>query len=394
MNLVMIGFRRDAHEAALTRGWRAHFLVDSTRQPPRSGVSWASVDLNGDVRSWEEAARRLAGDATIDAVIASGESSVVPAALLRERLGVAGMSVATARRCHDKDRMKDALGAAGVPCARYLPLSPSSDVDNVIETLGLPLVIKASNSSGGRGTHICRSRSDVAAALRPGLLAEAFVPGTEYSVESFVHRGQVCFLNVTSYLRPGWANIVPADLPVERVETIARLNRQTIAALGVEQGMTHMEFFASERGDIVGELAARPPGGALMELIGDAYGFDAWQAFLDIETGRIPRFPSGLRRFEGVYFLHPGAGRVQAVRGLKRSRQLEHISAVSCRVKPGDIIEERVGVGQSVGRIRAGAPDYTSVAEALLNAHRCVEIELAPTQSVSTSPEPSHDSGG
>ncbi|RDV39591.1 ATP-grasp domain-containing protein [Bradymonadaceae bacterium TMQ3] len=394
MNLVMIGFRRDAHEAALTRGWRAHFLVDSTRQPPRSGVSWASVDLNGDVESWEKAARRLAGDATIDAVIASGESSVVPAALLRERLGVSGMSVATARRCHDKIWMKDALTAAGVPCARYLTITPSTGVDDLIEALGLPLVIKAPDSSGGRGTHICESSAQVEAALRPGLLAEAFVPGTEFSVESFVHRGQVCFLNVTSYLRPGWANIVPADLPAERITTIATLNRQTIAALGVDQGMTHMEFFASESGDVVGELAARPPGGALMELIGEAYGFDAWQAFLDIETGRLPRFPSGLRRFEGVYFLHPGGGRVTAVRGLRRSRQLAHVSAVSCRVQPGDTIEERVGVGQSVGRIRAGASDYASVARALLEAHRCVEIELAPAQSVPTSPEPSHDSGG
>ncbi|TXD39334.1 ATP-grasp domain-containing protein [Lujinxingia vulgaris] len=394
MNLVMIGFRRDAHEAALTRGWRAHFLVDSTRQPPRSGVSWASIDLNGDIASWEAAARQLAAGSTIDAVIASGESAVVPAALLRERMGIKGMSVATARRCHDKALMKDALLAAGVPCATYRTISASTRANDLLENLGLPLVIKAPDSSGGRGTHICKTRAEVEAALRPGLLAEAFVPGTEFSVESFVHRGQVRFLNVTSYLRPGWANIVPADLPEARVEVIAQLNRQTIAALGVEQGMTHMEFFASDRGDIVGELAARPPGGALMELIGDAYGFDAWQAFLDIETGRIPRFPGGHRRYEGVYFLHPGAGRVQAVRGLRRSRQLAHISAVSCRVQPGDTIDERVGVGQSVGRIRASASDYASVAHALLEAHNRVEIELAPPQCVPTSPEPSHDSGG
>ena len=38
-----------------------------------------------------------------------------------------------------------------------------------------------------------------------------------------------------------------------------------------------MEVFLGEEGPVFGEIAARPPGGYLMDLIPRAYGFDPWE---------------------------------------------------------------------------------------------------------------------
>ncbi|RAL25335.1 hypothetical protein DL240_03750 [Lujinxingia litoralis] len=394
MNLLMIGYRRDALEAAQARGWNAYFLVDSTRQPPRKACDWAAVNLDSPPETLAATCLRLTGNRPVDAIIALVEAAVVPAARLREHLGLDGLSVAVASRCHDKRLMKRALQAAEIPCARFEEVTPSTHADELVARLGLPLVLKAPDSSGGRGTRICRSPDEVSRPLSPGLMAESFIDGVEYSVESFVHRGEVLFFNVTSYLRPGWANIVPAALDAERLGEIAALNQRTLRALGITRGVTHLEFFAGDGIDSIGEVAVRPPGGALMELITDAYGFDAWQAFLEVELGRRPACNSEASSVEGVYFLHPGPGQVVRVHGVTEARALPHIKTLTCRVSPGDAIDPRQGVGQSVGRIRASGPHYDQVTRALLNAHQLVEIELAPGAPVSTSVDKFEHPGG
>jgi hypothetical protein len=53
--------------------------------------------------------------------------------------------------------------------------------------------------------------------------------------------------------------------------------REGAAALGIETGMSHMEWFLRADGSpIVSEVGARPPGVHLMPMMGMAHEVDMW----------------------------------------------------------------------------------------------------------------------
>lgn len=293
-----------------------------------------------------------------DAVVALTEAAVLPAARLRERWHLAGLDVAAATRCTDKLAMKEAVAAAGLPCAQYLPVSGRLDGPALAARLGLPLVIKKRRGSGGRDARIVRSLEEMPARVDVECLAESFVAGVEMSVESFVSDGEPVFTNLTDYVEPRWANIAPARLAPDVRAAVLETHRRAIAALGVGRGLTHMEVFLTPGGVVFGELAARPPGGHIMRLIELAYGFDPWRALLEIELGGLPDLPAAAQRSAGVRFIYPDAGVIRSVDGLDRVRGLATAVDVVCKLQPGERIEARQSTGQHRGfAIFAGGAD-------------------------------------
>ncbi len=323
-------------------------------------------------------AREALGDRPASAVVAVSERSVVAAAAIRAALGLPGLSVDAAHRCTDKLAMKRAAAAAGVPLTRWLEVEPGTSAGDLIDQLGLPLVLKHRIGSGGRELRVARTAGEVAAALRPGLLAEAFVDGVEMSVESLLAGGEVLFRNPTRYLEPRWANVVPAVLPPDEIAGVYALVDQVHRAFAVDRGMTHAELFLTERGPVFGEIAARPPGGYLMELIRLAYGFDPWEAVLRIEHGQLPEVPTEAARYAAVRVIHPGAGVVMAATGVDRASALAGVERVRLALAPGDTVAPRVGAGQNVGEVVVTGDDQATCVDRLAAAAAELHVELSP----------------
>ncbi len=362
------------------------FLLDNapaSRKVRDRVAGFAQVDF-GDPASCVAAAKRLLGARAPDAVLAVVERAVLPAAAVRQAFGVRGATTNRAHLWRDKLDMKARIRSAGLPCADVRPIRSGTDPSALVGELGLPVVLKPRSASGGRGTVVARDPAEVRAALSDGSIAERFVRGVELSVESLVQGGQVRFENLTEYLRPGWANVVPAALPERIDRAVRRLNRAAIEALEVDDGLTHMEAFVADDDPgreptvVFGELACRPPGGSLMELMQRAYGFDPWQAHLDLELGRPIAPPSTPKAYSGVWFLHPGAGRVVTVDGLDRARAVPGVSRVECSLEVGQVIPQRVGVGQHTGKILADTASRDDTAAALEEAHSLIQLATDP----------------
>lgn len=377
--------RRQGALAAATRLDAEVFVLHDA--PPkgklRSSRRFAQVDF-GDPAGCVAAARRLLGGQAPDAVIALIERAVIPAAAVREAYGVRGAGVQRARLWRDKVVMKERIREAGLATTPLRSIDPTTEPSALVGALGLPIVLKPRDASGGRGTVFARDATEVRAALHDGWIAERFVRGVELSVESLVQGGAVAFENVTEYFRPGWANLVPASLP-ERVDAaVRRLNRAAIDALEVQDGLTHLEAFVvdddpdEEPSIVFGELACRPPGGSLMELLERAYGFDPWQTHLELELGRTIAPPRSPRATAGVWFLHPGEGRVVAVDGLEHARLVPGIASVECTLEIGQLVSRREGVGQHTGRIVADTRSRDEAACALETARSLIHVATDP----------------
>ena len=374
--VVAVGLRPGALDAADRLGRPVAAAVEAPPGPVRaSRLARVTVEaFDAPPARWARVADALRG---LDpaAVVALTERSVVPAAHLRAALGLPGLSVEAARNCSDKRAMKRAVRDAGLPCARFVGAEDGLSGAEIVDRLGLPLVLKTAVGSGGRGTVVVREPGAMPARLEAGWMAEAFVDGVEMSVEALVAGGEVVFVNPTQYLEPAWASLVPAQLERGTLEAVRGLEAAARAALGVADGITHLELFLTPDGPVFSEMAARPPGGHLMPLMALAYGADPWEALLRAALGEPAAFPAP-ERAAAVRILHPWPGVVRAVEGLDAARSLPGVEAVSVRVRPGDVLGAREGTGQEAGHILV-VGDTAGDAEARLEAAAAaVRIEV------------------
>ena len=83
----------------------------------------------------------------VDSILAILEQLQEPVAAVRERLGIRGMDLATARNFRDKARMKDLLREHDLPCARH---ALATDVESA-RAFGSLQRIPAGRQAAGRG---------------------------------------------------------------------------------------------------------------------------------------------------------------------------------------------------------------------------------------------------
>lgn len=264
----------------------------------------------------------------------------VELAQLRSEFDVPGTGVYTAELFRDKAKMKEALRAAGLPCARHRLLTSWQDAGAFIEEVGFPIILKPPAGMGCKATWRIRSLDQLKAALaavkptadRPSL-AEEMIRGREHSLETITVGGKVKLSSITTY-HPSplevvespwiqWVIVAPRDVDGPEFREAHALGRQTIAALGLDSGMTHMEWFRRDDGALaIGEIAARPPGANIARMTGLAYDTSMYRAWARAVVDDAFDGPWERKFATGVAFLRGmGHGRVLGVDGVKRAHE-------------------------------------------------------------------------
>ncbi|MGE4107521.1 MAG: ATP-grasp domain-containing protein [Bacteriovoracia bacterium] len=383
-SVVFVGNRGGAIRAARALNLQIH-LIDKKEPTAFVRKSLASFEAVENLRNEAEvrraAERAIGRGAAPGAVLALTESAVVSAAQLREKWKCPGLSVAQAHTFSNKSAMKEAVIRAGVKCTPWKVITAADTCESLVAEFGLPLVLKEVANSGSRGTVIAHDEASLraawAAGSRVGGLAEAFIDGLEMSVESIVHGGNIVFTNFTEYYINQWANIVPGTVAPEIERAAQALNVKVIQTLGLRDGITHLEFYWTKDGIVFGEIAARPPGGYLMELIHVAYGFNPWTAWLQAELSETPEVQTKPQAYAGVLLFHPGEGVVESIAGLEWAIK-QPKEKFSLRLNPGDRVDARLGTGQNKGEVIVSGSTRAEVAGWLDNFAREIRIIVNP----------------
>ena len=105
-------------------------------------ASWRHVHSLKDEGALEHAVREAQNEVWIDRLECTIEAHVMAAAHVRERTGIPGTSSRTAWLCRDKPAMKEALRAAGVPCAASAGVNAVADARAFADDVGYPLILK------------------------------------------------------------------------------------------------------------------------------------------------------------------------------------------------------------------------------------------------------------
>jgi biotin carboxylase len=301
-----------------------------------------TVDNTDDPAQLIAAARVLESrHGRVHRVLGIRESLQVPIGEVRRALGVRGPGPETAELFRNKARMKDELRRHGLPCARHRLLRSWSDAEAVIAEIGLPVVVKPLAGNNCAGVWRARTIDELRHALSAlhaspenPALAEEMLVGREFSFDAITIDGQVRFHSLSQYSpttleameTPGgqWVVVLPRNISGTEWSDAIDLGIRVIAALGLDTGVTHMEWFRRDDGSLaVSEIAGRPAAGNHMPLIGWAYDIDldrAWARALvdDAFDGPYDRcYAVGCAYLRGV-----GRGRVQRVTGVDRVREL------------------------------------------------------------------------
>ena len=340
-----------------------------------------------------EAARALSQrNGEIHRLFGSVEQIQVPLAEARAQLDVPGMSVEAALNFRDKARMKTLLHSAGISCARYRLVTRDSDAWEFAGHVGYPLVVKPPAGAAAEAT----LRVDGPDALRqtlqraaPGLdravLLEEFLSGEEHSFETISIDGRAVWHSLTHYYPTPlevlhtpwmqWRVILPREIDEPRYDDIRRAAFRSLEVLGMDTGLTHLEWFRRPDGSLaISEVAARPPGAQITTLISRAHDVDFLQAWARVMV--YEEFDPPQRRYAaGIAYLRgQGQGRVKAIHGLEQAeRDVGHLVV---DVKLPTIGQEPSGSYEGEGYVIVRHPQTQVVEEAVLRLVTLIKVEL------------------
>ncbi|MFF8940361.1 ATP-grasp domain-containing protein [Streptomyces paradoxus] len=251
-------------------------------------------------------------DLPFDGVQTSDEWALVTAGLLAEHLGCRAIDPATAVYFRDKSLQKRKVAAAGIPAARVTVIEDIHDVSGITELPYPRAVLKPIAGAGTDRTTVVENLDrlrELSRRYREERLAqrtfalEEYVGGDtteEWIADGFMYDGEIQFLAVGRYGLPCltmvdrqqtlWMRHFDHKTEAWAYDLATPVVRDALYALGLRNGMFHMELFHDPRAGALtfSECAARGGGALIDEQVMAKFGVNFGEAALACALGRRP----------------------------------------------------------------------------------------------------------
>jgi biotin carboxylase len=311
-------------------------IIAVDRNPDAPGFAQADVGEAVDFRD-VDAVADVGARHDVDGVLTVAADSAVPVvAAVAERLGLPGIGSETAYLMTNKIAMRRRLAEAGLPQPRFAGLRTLHEARAAAATIGFPAVLKPADSAGQRGLFRVESDDDIDAHLHATLAAshsgeailETYHDGLEVNTLLVAQRGEPRLVTASDRLRPdgigfgvALAHLYPTTIFGHSLEELEQVAVTTVRALGLVDGIAYPQLLVSEDSIRVVEVAARIPGGQMVEVPRYGVGVDLVEVAVRQALGEelpdelvSPRFQQPL----AIRFLtaSPGALRPGVVAGV------------------------------------------------------------------------------
>jgi biotin carboxylase len=339
------------------------------------GVRVVAVDRNADAPGLDQADVGEAVDFTdvdavaevgarhgVDGVMTLASDRAVPVvAAVAERLGLPGIGSEAAHLATNKIAMRRVFGMKGVPQPQFAAVRTFSEARAAAATVGFPAVLKPADSSGQRGLFLLRTVDDLDAALPHALVAspsqetivERFHEGREVNTLLVATADEVRLVTASDRIRPdgigfgvALAHLYPSTLFGDVLAEVERVAIAAVHAIGLRNGIAYPQLLVSGSSVRVIEIAARIPGGQMVEVPRYGVGVDLVQVALrqalgepvtdELVTARLQQ-PLAIRFLTA----QPGplpTGVVESVGPLDKALALPGVERIETWIQPGETI--------------------------------------------------------
>ena len=228
-----------------------------------NAVGFASANEHAVINIIEpEACLAYAREKGVDGVLtAATDFSVLTMSYIAREMGLPGINYASAQLIKNKAAVRKCLYDAKADDTGYsYEICSEEDIPRVKELVKYPIMMKPVDGSGSRGASKVENPEQFEEACRFAMsgsishraVAEPFVVGREYGVESFVDHGEIHVLAVMQKdmtLPPYYAELghaIPSGLPESVEGRIKECVTKALIAMNVNHGSVNMDLLVSE----------------------------------------------------------------------------------------------------------------------------------------------------
>lgn len=224
----------------------------------------------------QEACLAYAREKKVDGVLtAATDFSVLTMSHIAEELGLRGINYKSAKIIKNKAEVRKVLFEAKADDTGYsYEIGSLEEAEKILREITFPRMVKPVDGSGSRGASRVDRPEDflracefaMSGSITHRAVAEPFVDGKEYGVESFVNQGEIHVLGVMQKdmtLPPYYAELghaIPSGLPVDLEEKVKNCVRIAIKALGVNHGSVNMDLLIQGEEVHIVDIGARMGG--------------------------------------------------------------------------------------------------------------------------------------
>ena len=249
--------------------------------------------------------RNLQGN-SFESVLSLNEDGLLLASALREAYSCSGLDLETVRLCQDKAAMRDKFRGTSLEIASN-PVSCVSEALRFWRELNeRPFILKPRSGSGSEGVSLIQRESDLVSAwtaiapyMSAGAIAEEYLDGDEYSVETISVRGDHRVVSMTkkwTFGAPNFVELGHAPMRVPAPMAVESVVSEALSTVGLVTGVAHTEVRSSHSRSAIVEINLRAGGDRIWEITEAATGVDLLQAAVLTLSGMPVPLPAPNRK--------------------------------------------------------------------------------------------------
>ena len=253
-----------------------YYVLVVDGDPHAVGFNFADEHAVIDIKD-ETACLAYAKEKQIDGVLtAATDFSVLVVSRIADEMKLPGCNYQTAKTIKNKASVRKCLFEAHADDTGYAyEIDDLEQIDSILPKIKFPVMVKPCDGSGSRGASKVERKEDFKAACEYAMsgsvthraIAEPFVVGKEYGVESFVDQGEIHVLAVMQkdmtqppyYAELGHA--IPSGLSLELESKVKDCVKKALISLGVNHGSVNMDLLITDSGEVhIVDVGARMGG--------------------------------------------------------------------------------------------------------------------------------------
>lgn len=331
----------------------------------------------------------------VNGVVAPSERMIPTGGYLRTYLGLPGYSFDESIAFTSKLAMKRRLERAGIRVAHSQLVPRSADIPDAARAIEGDVVVKPTFGVGTFQTHLLDTGDEDRVAIvaetladEPGpfLVEERIDVVEEFHCDGVVIGGLPRFASASRYFMPAlgsagqfWGSHTLNDETAD-AQAIYNLHGLTVAALGLRDGVTHLEVMRTSSGEyVVGEIACRPGGGGIPLVQRHQFGIDTLDLFIDANLGRPLTVNATPRNgVAGWCQLPVSSGRVESVISADDLTQINGVVSATVTAVPGAVVGDPLFSTSSAGIVLLHAPTERALLDAVDEVRTRYAITIHP----------------